>query len=524
MNLLRSSATIGGLTMVSRVLALVRDSLMAHFLGAGLESDAFNIAWRLPNLFRALFAEGAFASAFVPMFNRTISGAEEGGEDGLSAAVAFAGEVLSVLFPFLAIFTVVMMVFTAPIVFAITGGFPDGGAPKFELTSTLTQIMFPYLGLISLVSLLGGILNSLSKFWVNAAAPVLLNICMIVGVMFFRGDSHKATAVTQAIAVTVSGVAQLGWLIWSCRRAGVMLRIGWPRLSPDVKQLLLIIWPTAIGAGALQFNMLVSTSLAGRFLPQGSVTWLYFADRVYQLPLALVGIGVGTAILPSLSRQIRSGDEAGSQHTQNRAIELCLFLALPAAAALFICAVPITRGLFQHGVYHASDTLASAGALAAYALGVPAYILIKVLTPGFYARQDTRTPLNFALIAMLVNLVGNLVLIWNFKHVGIALATAAAAWVNVGLLYRALHQRKQLQIDSALKRAAAQIGLATVFMGCALYLCINWVDRHMAEGLFMGYLWLGVLVAIGGLVYLVAGMAVGAVPLGKVRAKFLRRS
>ena len=223
MNLLKATGTIGGLTLVSRALGMVRDMLMARYVGAGLASDAFLIAWRLPNLFRALFAEGAFAAVFVPFFNRRLAEAElEQEGSGKAAAIAFAGQVLSVLFPFLVLFTALMMVTAGPVVYAMTGGFPDGGVEKFALARHLTIITFPYLGLISLVSLLGGILNSLGKFWVNAAAPVLLNICMIAALVLFRGGSEIETAQTQAVAVTVSGVMQLLWLVHSCRRAGVV--------------------------------------------------------------------------------------------------------------------------------------------------------------------------------------------------------------------------------------------------------------------------------------------------------------
>ena len=344
MNLLRATSTIGGLTLVSRVLGMVRDMLMARYVGAGLASDAFLIAWRLPNLFRALFAEGAFAAVFVPFFNRRMAEADSETEgSGLNAAVDFAGQVLSVLFPFLVVFTALMIALTGPVVWAMTGGFPDGGPEKFALAKHLTQITFPYLGLISLVSLLGGILNSLNRFWVNAAAPVLLNICMIAALLLFRGESQVATAETQAIAVTVSGVLQLIWLIWSCRTAGVRLKLGLPRLSPDVKKLLWLIGPAAIGQGAIQFNLLVSTSLAARFLPEGAVSYLYYADRLNQLPLGLLGIGVGTAILPLLSRQIGGGNVEAAAHTQNRALELAFFLSLPAAIALVISATPLVR-------------------------------------------------------------------------------------------------------------------------------------------------------------------------------------
>jgi len=506
---------------------MVRDMLMARYVGAGLASDAFLIAWRLPNLFRALFAEGAFAAVFVPMYNRRMSEAEqEAAATGLAAANAFAGQVLSVLLPFLVVFTAIMMVTAAPIVWAMTGGFPDGGPEKFDLSVHLTRITFPYLALISLVSLLGGILNSLNRFWVNAAAPVLLNIAMIVAILFFRGNSQAAIAETQAIAVTFAGALQLLWLVWSCRRAGVVLKLSRPRLSPDVRRLLWLIGPAALGQGAIQFNLLISTSLAARFLPQGAVSYLYYADRLNQLPLGLIGIGVGTAILPSLSRQIGSGDTAAARHTQNRAMELALLLALPAAVALVVSAVPLVRGVFQHGAFTATDTMGASGALAAFSLGVPAYVLIKVLTPGFYARQDTRTPVRLAVVSMLFNLAGNLlsVLVLHAGFVGIALSTALAAWVNVLLLYGALHRRDHMQLDERFKAKAIRIIGASIAMGVALfvlnplldpYLGGNWPERIAA---------LVALCGLGGAVYGIAVLLLGGASIGEVRRQFSRKA
>ncbi|CAN5219009.1 murein biosynthesis integral membrane protein MurJ [soil metagenome] len=523
MSLLRASGVIGGLTLVSRILGMARDMLVARYLGAGLASDAFLIAWRLPNLFRALFAEGAFAAVFVPMFNRTMAEADKDAPgSGKAAAVAFAGQILSVLFPFLLLFTLLMMAVAGPVVWAMTGGFPDGGAEKFALAVNLTRITFPYLMLISLVSLLGGILNSLDRFWVNAAAPVLLNVCMISAVLFFRGDTAIGTAYTQAVAVTVSGVMQLLWLIWSCRRAGVVLKLGPPRLSPQVKRMLALIGPAALGAGAIQFNMLISTSLAARFLPQGAVSYLYYADRLNQLPLGLIGIGVGTAMLPALSRQIGSGNEAAASHTQNRAMELALFLSLPAAVALCVSALPLIRGLLQHGAFHAADTIGTAGALSAFAVGVPAYVLIKVLTPGFYARQDTKTPVRVAVFSMLFNLVGNLVLIWPLGHVGVAVSTAIAAWVNVIVLYWLLHRRDQLKMDARFKAKAIRIIGASTAMGVALW-CLNpLLDPHMARGVVERVTALALLCGLGGLVYAVAALGLRTYALSELRALFRR--
>ncbi|MDX3910069.1 MAG: murein biosynthesis integral membrane protein MurJ [Sphingobium sp.] len=519
MGLLRATGTIGGLTLVSRVLGMVRDMLVARYLGAGLASDAFLIAWRLPNLFRALFAEGAFAAVFVPMFNRTMAEGDAASPgSGKAAAVAFAGQILSVLFPVVVAFTLLMMIAAAPVVWAMTGGFPDGGPEKFDLAVNLTRITFPYLALISIVSLLGGILNSLDRFWVNAAAPVLLNICMIGAVLFFRGDTPVETAYTQAVAVTVSGLAQLLWLMWSCRQAGVVLKLGVPHLSPQVKRMLALIGPAALGAGAIQFNLLISTSLAARFLPQGAVSYLYYADRLNQLPLGLIGIGVGTAILPSLSRQIGSGNEAAASHTQNRALELALFLALPAAVALFISATPLIRGLLQHGAFTAADTIGTAGALSAFALGVPAYVLIKVLTPGFYARQDTKTPVRVAVFSMLFNLVGNLILIWPLGHVGVAVSTAIAAWVNVLVLYWLLHRRDQLRMDARFKDKALRILGASTAMGVALWFLNPLLDPYMARGVAERVTALILLCGIGGLVYGVAALVLRTYALSELRA------
>lgn len=524
MNLLKATGTIGGLTLVSRVLGMVRDMLMARYVGAGFASDAFLIAWRLPNLFRALFAEGAFSAAFVPMFNRTMAQAADPDDPlaGRRAAIDFAGRVLSVLVPFLAIFTVLMMLAAGPVVWAMTGGFPDGGPEKFALARHLTIITFPYLGLISLTSLLGGILNSLDRFWVNAAAPVLLNICMIVAILFFRGDGEVETAVTQAIAVTVSGAMQLLWLIWSCRREGVVLRLGMPRLTPQVRALLAVIGPAAIGQGAIQFNLLISTSLAARFLPQGAVSYIYYADRLNQLPLGLIGIGVGTAILPALSRQIGSGDPVAASNTQNRAMELSLFLALPAAIALFVSAVPIIRGVLQHGAFTAADTLGSAAVLAAFAPGVPAYVFIKVLTPGFYARSDTRTPVRIAFVAMLVNLVGNLALIWPLGPTGIALSTAISAWVNVAMLYWALHRQDHLKMDARFRAKAVRILLAGAAMGAALWGLNILLDPYMAGAFWTRIIALGLLCGGGALVYGVASFVFGAYRLSELKAQFRR--
>ncbi len=524
MSLVKNSITVGALTLVSRLLGLVRDVLMARYVGAGLASDAFLIAWRLPNLFRALFAEGAFAAVFVPMFNRRMGEVDKDRPgEGLEAARLFAGQILSVMFPFLVIFTGIMMLAAGPIVLAMTGGFPDGGPEKFALARHLTIITFPYLALISIVSLLGGILNSIGKFWVNAAAPILLNIAMIAALILFRGASEIETAQTQAIAVTVSGALQLLWLMHACHRSGVSLKLSLPRLTPDVKTMLALIAPAAIGQGAIQLNLLVSTSLAARFLPQGSVSWLYYADRLNQLPLGLIGIAIGTAILPALSRHIGSGDAKSVTDTQNRALELALFFALPATAALVIAAAPIVQGVFEHGAFGKADTAGTAAVLAAFSIGVPAYVLIKVLTPNFYARGDTKTPLRLALFAMLVNLIGNLILIWPLRHIGVGVATAIAAWVNLILIWIVLRRRGHVHPDTRLRQKALRIILATLSMGAALWFGGQLAQPLLGDGLLRRITVLTILCGGGGLVYFAAIFAFGAYRLSELKQLIRRR-
>ena len=526
MSLVRNTATIGSLTLVSRVLGFVRDVLGAHYLGAGVANDVFNVAWRLPNLFRALFAEGAFSAAFVPMFNRVVGQAEREGREGLPVGLRFAEDVLSILLPFLVVFTTIIIAFPRPIVWLITFGFKEaGGRAELDLATRLTQITFPYLALISLVSLMGGIMNSLNRFWVNAAAPVLLNICMIAGLVFFATSSPIETARNQAFAVTISGLAQLAWLVLAARRAGVSLRLKRPTLDPQVKKLLAMIWPAAIGQGAIQFNLFVITLLATGFLPAGSVSYIYYADRLNQLPLALVGIGVGTAILPVISRQIGGGDETGAIHTQNRAVELSLLLTLPSAAGLMIASTALIRGTFQSGHFTAADTTASAAVLSVFACGLPAYIMIKVFTPGFYARADTKTPVRIALVEMACNMALNLFFVFgtNLSYVGLAISGASCAWINAGLLYWVLHRRGQFSIDAQLKRRAIRLFAATLAMAALLLVLEPLVLPHLGGGIAQRAIWLVAMLAPAAACYFGCAFLFGAFRLHELRALLTRR-
>jgi putative peptidoglycan lipid II flippase len=517
-NLLKATGTIGGLTLLSRILGLVRDSLFARYIGASFASDAFLVAFRLPNMFRALFAEGAFASAFIPMFNQKV-GDPEG--RGLPDGMAFAEQALAVLLPVLLFMTVLLEVFAWPVTFALSGKFNGVTREQFAFAVELSRYTIPYLMLISLVSLFGGILNSLHKFWVNAAAPILLNLTLIVALLGFHSGDPLVTARNQAIAVSVSGLLQLLWLAHACKRNGVSLKLRRPRLNPDVKRLMKLIWPAAAGAGAVQINLVISTALAASLLPHGSVTYIYMADRLNQLPLGLIGIGLGTVLLPTISRQLSAGHAAEAMDTQNRGMELALLLTLPATVALVLCGEPIAAALFGYGKFSATDTHFTAQALAAFSIGLPSYILVKVLTPGFYARQDTRTPVRFATMSMGVNLIGNLILIVPLQHMGPPLATAIASTVNVAMLYRTLVKRGHFAADARLLRRAPRLALAALAMGVVLW----W-----AQGLLTPYLhgsWLirvgamAALVSAGCVVYGLATVVLGA--FSRDDLKLLRR-
>jgi len=519
MNLARALGSVGGLTLASRVLGLVRDSLFARFVGASFASDAFLIAFRLPNMFRALFAEGAFSAAFIPLFNKKVADPDGG---GLASGVAFAEDALSVLLPLLILFTAVVEIAAWPVTWALSGGFNRATGAEFAYAVGLARLTFPYLPLISLVSLLGGILNSLHRFWVNAAAPILLNLTLIAALVFFHESEPLFTARNQAVAVTVSGALQLLWLWWACRRAGVTLRLKRPRLGPDVRRLLSLIWPAAAGAGAVQINLVVSTALAAKLLPEGSVSYIYYADRLNQLPLGLIGIGLGTVLLPTISHQLGRGDETAAMATQNRGLELALLLTLPATVALIVCGVPIAAALFQHGQFTPADTLLTAQALAAFSVGLPSYILVKVLTPGFYARHDTRTPVRYATWSMVVNLGLNLLLIPSIGHVGPPLATAAASTVNVAFLYRALRTRGHFAPDRQLRRRTPRLLLAALAMGGVMYLLLDLFRPYVTGAGIERWGAMLALVATGALVYTAASFLFGALRPADVRA-LLRR-
>ena len=514
MRLLSAIATIGGYTLASRVLGFVRDILIAALLGAGPVADAFFVAFKLPNFFRRLFAEGAFAAAFIPHFTRILT------EDGADAARHFCERVLSVLVVVLLVFCTAMQIAMPWAMYLFAPGFaadPD----KFDLAVELARIAFPYLLFVSLVSQLGGVLNALDRFAAAAAAPILLNLSLILCLI---GLAPMLDTPGHALAwgVFAAGVIQFLWLIEACRRAGVVFRLPRPRLTPPVKRLMAKILPGAIGAGVQQINLVIGVILAS-LLPTGAISYLYYADRIYQLPLGVIGIAVGTALLPLLSRQLREGDEAGGQASFNRALEFSLLLTLPAAAALIVMPGPIVAVLFERGAFDADATAATASALAAFALGLPAFVLVKVLAPGFFAREDVTTPVKIALVSVAANIALSAALLVPLQHVGLALATSAASWLNAFLLAFVLRRRGQFGMDSRLRRRLPRIALATVVMTAVLLAGLEALAALFAGTVLQRALALVLLIGAGKLVYAAAAFALGAVEIAEIRGILARR-
>ncbi len=475
MALLKNFITVGAATASSRVLGFARDMLVAAALGTGPVADAFIVAFRFPNLFRRLFAEGAFNSAFVPLFSRAL---EEGGEE---EANRFGSEALSALLTILLIFVAITEIAMPLLMHVLAPGFADDPA-KFDLTVFLTRIAFPYLALVSLLALFSGALNAHGRFAAAAFAPALLNVVFIAAliiVLVAGFDETDNAGIILSWATLVGGVAQLAVVVWAARRAGMNLRLVRPRLTPGVRRLMRLFVPGALAGGITQINIVVGTIIAS--LSPGAVSYLYYADRVYQLPLGIVGVAIGVVLLPDLTRQLRGGREDLATHTQNRSLEFAMALTLPAAVALVVAAHPIIAVLFQRGAFAAADTTATASALIAFAVGLPAFVLIKVLQPAFFAREDTKTPMWFAGVSVVVNIGGSLILFPSLAHVGIAIATAAAGWVDAGLLAFALWRRRMIVIDADARRRVPLILLAALLMGVALYFGIDLVDGWLND-------------------------------------------
>lgn len=512
MSLARNTLVQASLTLTSRIFGFTRDVLLAARIGAGPIGDAWATAQMFPNLFRRIFAEGAFAQAFVPSYSRTLE------ENGPEAARFVAQEAARVLFAATALLTLVAQ-FAMPWIMLIIHGGQAEDTENFNLAILLTRITMPYLTCMSIAALLSGVLNASGRFILSAGVPILLNICLIVSA--FVSISPVLVAKTAATAVFIAGVLQALLLYWGVRRQKIRLSlIGLPRLTPRVRHILMLAIPGTIAASGTQINILVSQFLASYEV--SAKTWLYYADRLYQLPLGLVGVAVGVAILPQLSRAARRENREQGQRMMDEGIGLAMALTLPATAALFLAPSFFIEGIFARGAFLARDASQAGLALVHYAWGIPAFVLIKVLAPAYFAREDTKAPMRFALVSVAINTVlGAGLFYWlssrgDYGFPGLAIATSIAAWANVLQLGFGLSKRGWYTPGPILIGRILRAGLATLVMTGALWFAIQHVPL-IREHIYDSKLFATLLIIFGSmLVYVIAALLFGAVRLREI--------
>jgi putative peptidoglycan lipid II flippase len=520
MSLVKKFATVASGTLMSRIFGLTREMLMAAALGTGPVADAFNAAFRFPNTFRRLFAEGAFNAAFVPLFAKEIEA------NGMDGAKRFSEEVFGVLFSVLMALTIVMELFMPLLVrTVIAPGFVED-PQKFSNTVSMAIIMFPYLACMSLAAMMGGMLNSLHRYFAAAVAPVFLNI-ILIGVLayaWYAGYDEVAVGYGLSWGVMAAGLVQLAIVWFAVRNAGISIVFRRPRMTDNVKRLLVLALPAAITGGITQINLLINTNIAsGR---EGAITSLANADRVYQLPLGVVGIAVATVLLPELARALRSGNIKEAGNLQNRSVEFILFLTLPAAAALLVMSEPIIRLLLERGEFTAESTSRVASILAIYGLGLPAFVLIKAFIPGFFAREDTKTPMIFAAVSVVINIAMALTLFPILAEAGIATAEVTAGWVNAILLFATLIWRGHWGRDIPLLTRIPRLMIAAAIMAFALSYAIERAAPYLAAQAPVHVQAAGVfgLIVMSMIIYFALAFGSGGASLGMIRRNVKRRT
>ncbi len=512
--LLRSSAVVGAMTMLSRVLGLARDIILAAVLGASSNADAFFIAFKIPNFLRRLFAEGAFAQAFVPVLAEC---REQGGQAAVRDLVDRIAGVLGGVLTLLTLLTVA----AAPVVASIFAPGYIAQPEKFALTSQLIRITFPYLMLISLTGMCGAILNSYGRFAVPAFTPVLLNVALISAALF-AAPLFPDPAFALAWGVFMAGVVQLLFQLPFLYRIDLVPRPRWDTQHPAVRRVLTLMVPALFGVSVSQLNLLLDTVLAS-FLPTGSVSWLYYSDRLTELPLGVFAIAVATVIMPTLSAQNAAARGDDYARTLDWAVRSVLLVGVPASLALLILAEPILVALFQYGALGSHDIAMASFSLRAYSLGLCAFMLIKVLAPGFYARQDMKTPVRIGIWAMAANMVLNLIFVFwllhyfNLGHVGLALATSASAFLNAGLLWRGLRKEQVYRFDACWPRYLRRLMIACLIMGLGLLLSTPDTPWWATQDWQVRALAIGALCALG-LVLFATTLYLGGMRLADLRA------
>lgn len=513
MKLLKAMLTVAGMTGVSRIVGFVRDVMTAAILGAGPLADAFFVALKLPNFFRHVTAEGAFSVSFVPIYSETLQ------RDGEEEAGQFAGQAFSVMLLALTLFTIVAVAAMPWVIYAIAPGF-KAGSVQYEQAVELSRITFPYLLLMSLCALMGGMLNAHEKYAPFAAAPIFFNLCQIVALLsagVFKTPGH---ALSWGIAI--AGVVQFLWLFWYIRKYKIRLPMVRPRVTIKVKRLFKLMGPGVLGAGVTQINLFIDIIIAS-MLAAGSISYLYYADRLFQLPLGVVGIAVGTALLPMLSKALTAGQTGEAKDLFNRALEYCLILTMPAAVALIISRNELITVLFERGEFHASDTLATAPALACLSLGLPAFVAVKIFSSAYWSRQDTVTPVKVAIIISLMNIGVALVLTRFIGVAGIALATGISGWIQCVLLWRGLRGHEATAFDDRLKRMVPRIVVCAALMGLYLegvaIVMGDWFHGSTGHKLAA----LAVLCGGGAGIYFIAAQVLGVLRLQDLKTYFVRK-
>lgn len=503
MNLYAALGSIGGLTMVSRILGFLREVVVARVLGASAAADVFTLAFLIPNLFRRLFGEGAFSAGFVPLFSQKLK------DDGdTSGARRFAEEVLAVFLPLLLLITAVFMVFMPFFIgLIVPDGWGEDGA-KTEWAVAMTRITMPYLVFICLLSLVSGVLNSMGRFAAAAFAPALLNVALVIALLLVP-EGGRPTVRAMCWAVLAGGVAQLALTWTNMVRAGIPLKLRAPRITPGVRELFLLVLPATLAGGTYYISQFFYAYFATR-LPEGSLLILGQADRLNQLPLALIGSALGVAILPSVSRAIGRSDEAGATRVQAQAIELGMLLTIPAAVALAVSAGPIATVIFEGGRFTAANASVTGAVLGTLVLGLPAYVLIKILAPGFYARRDVKTPVWIAVSTLIASVLLNFILVPRLGIVALPLSTAIGAWANALLLAILLQRRGHFRVPGWLASRLVRQLLAGAAMGAALWFVQTALGGRFAGSTTDKILATGALVGAGGIVYFAVAWTIGA--------------
>lgn len=512
MNLVRAITTISGFTIASRIVGFFREMIMAAYLGRGGVADAFVVALKFPSIFRRILAEGAFNPAFVPVFAGLLS------TEGKEQARSYAEEIFSIFVVILLIFTGIVELFMPFILPIFAPGFV-ATPERLELAISFTRITFPFIFLISITALYSGILNSMEKFAAVASSPMMGNMGIIMTVFLITSLTDTSAGTAFSIGIVVCGIIQLSWVLVPAARRGMFLKLKAPKVTQKVKDFFCLLGPAAAGSGVVQISILIDNMLAS-LLPEGGVSALHYADRLNQLPLSVLGTAMGTALLPMLSKHLRANRTKEAVESQNMALEYSLLLTLPATLGLIFLAFPMIKVLYAHGKFTLEDASATANTLMAFALGLPAYVLIKIFTTAFFARKDTKTPLYTGVFSVGLNVAFSLVLMRYFSYVGIALATALSSWVNVSLMAFLLIRKKQFELTHRLK-----IFLPRVLISCTLSGALFLLLRELAmpwifKDHFHQIVALTLMVGGGVLSFFYVAKFLGALDVKELKAQF----